>query len=300
MQPLLPGLEQGAVVVADDVVQRGQLLGPGHVGQVEEALPALGVLRALLGRQHPGELHGDQAGVQQDVLGAAGVDAAAVNRHRRGGGVEVFIVDAAHRAAVHGVGEVRAEALHVEPIRAPADLLVRGEADADLPVLQFGMGEEDLAGGHDLGHARLVVRAQGGVAVGDDQALALRPGHLREHRRVQHEAVFKGHRAAVVVLDDGGLHRRAGHAVHHVHVGDQPDGGQALRVGRDAAVDVAVLVHPGVRNAQGLHLLRQRLRQHQLLFRAGAGGAVLVRGGVVLHIVQEAFVGAHRENTSVQ
>ena len=100
-------------------------------------------------------------------------------------------------------------------------------------------------------------------------------------------------RPAVIVFDDGGVHRGAGHAVHHVHVGDQPDGGEPLGVGGDGAVDVAVFVDAGVGNAHGLHLLRQRVRQHQLLLRAGAGGAVFVRGSVVLNVVQEALICAH-------
>ena len=177
----LARLKLRAVVVADDVFQLRLLLVARHLAEVEEALVALGVLGRLGRRKHSGKLHGDARGVAHPVLRAARVDAPAVHDDGRGRRVEVFILDGADRAAVHGVGEIRAEAGNVEAVRAAADLLVRREADRDLPVRDGRVREQALARGQDLGDAGLVVRAEQRVAVGDDQGLALGLRHVGKH-----------------------------------------------------------------------------------------------------------------------
>lgn len=92
---------------------------------------------------------------------ADGMDAQALDLHDGGAGVEIFIVDAAQRAAVQGIGEIRAKALHVEVVHAAAHLLVRGEGDLDGAVGE-GLGHGLGCKGHDLRDARLIVRAQEG------------------------------------------------------------------------------------------------------------------------------------------
>ncbi len=56
-------------------------------------------------------------------------------------GGEGLAVDLALAAAVERVGDVGAEFLQIDVIDAVADLLVAGEADADRPVRDFGMGD---------------------------------------------------------------------------------------------------------------------------------------------------------------
>ena len=89
-------------------------------------------------------------------LGGAGVDAEACDLHGGGGRVEVFVLQLAQEAAVHGIGEVAAKARHVEVVGAGADLLIGGEAQLDGAV---GLVlPDDLRGGaEDLRHAGLVV-----------------------------------------------------------------------------------------------------------------------------------------------
>ena len=65
---------------------------------------------------------------------AARMHASAGDLHFGGGAVEVFIIEAAKLAAVERVGEIAAEALDVELIRACADFLVRGKCDMDFAV----------------------------------------------------------------------------------------------------------------------------------------------------------------------
>ena len=69
-------------------------------------------------------------------------------------------------------------------------------------------------------------------------------------------------------------------------MGDEADGG-LLRIAGDGAVDIAIFVHEGIGNADGLHLRHQRLAQHLLLVGGGTGLGCLIRLGVVCHIIQE-------------
>ena len=74
------------------------------------------------------------------------------------GGVERLIGDLALGAAVHGIGELRAELGDVEVRHAHADLLVRGEGDAE-PAVRLVFRDDGLHGGESLRDAGLVVRA---------------------------------------------------------------------------------------------------------------------------------------------
>ena len=284
---LLPLLQAVSVVIPEDVVQLRQLLVAVHAGQVIEALVALCVLRTLPGRQQPGEFHGDQGGVLHLVFGGAGMDADALHRDLARGGVEAFVFQLAHGAAVHRVGEVRAEARHVEQIRPAADFLVRGEGHADFAVVRRVRRQHPFAQRHDFRHAGLVVRAEDGIAGGDDQLLA-RQGR-QEIKPVDDDAVLQRDGLAVVAGDDlrpGG----AFYGVGGVHVGDQADGRAVPgALCRNGAVDVAVLIHPGIRHAHVLQLLRQQFRQGPLAGRGGAAEVLLAGGGFNLYVAQEAL-----------
>ena len=74
--------------------------------------------------------------------------------------------------------------------------------------------------------------------------------------------------------------------VRRVHVGDKAQRRGALlpRGGGQRGVDIAVLVHVGIGQAQLLQLLNEDLRQVKLAQRAGVGAAVGVRGRVDLYI----------------
>ena len=275
-------------MVADDIVQLGTLHLALHAQQMEEALIALRQLRTLPNGEQTLEFHGDQLGIHHLPLGRTGVDIQSMDNDLCPRGVEVLIFDLAHGAAVGGVGKVRAEALHVEPVSAPADLLVGGKAD-----LQCGMpaahGEQLLRRRHDLRHACLIVRAQQRRAVGDDQVLACVVFQVRIVRFPQKNALFLVQADIPAVIGhDLCLDVRTGSVRRGVHVGDQADGGE-LWVTGDGAVNIAVFVHSRVRNAHGVHFLHQRGGKRLLLLRGGAGVGFLVRLGVKGHIAQKAL-----------
>ena len=202
--------------------------------------------------------------------------AQAVDRHVRRGRVEVFILDEGQLAAVHGIGEVRAEAGHVEQIRAAADFLVGRKADADLAVRNRLVGQQPLAQGQDHRHAGLVVRAEQRPAVGHDQILAGRVPEQREHGGGEYAALGQHYVAAVVLFDDAGVHGQRGSLVHRVHVRDQADGALTLAVGGKCAVDIAVRVDVRVGYAHRLHFLDQVPAKDQLALAAGAVLVVFV------------------------
>ena len=285
-------------MVADDVVHLGQLHLTLDVSQVEEAFVAGGVARVLLDRQHLVELHRQQRGVDHRVLGRAGVDAQAVDDNLSSAGVEVFILQLAQLAAVDGVGKVCAKALDVKVVCAAADLLVRGKADLDGAVLDLRMAHQLLGHGHNLRHAGLVVRAEQGGAVGDHQVLADIFFQVRVFLFAQDDLFFLVEQdIPAVVFDHFGLDVVAGSVLGGVHVGDEADDRFVLLAlgGRDGSVDVTLVIHKGVGDADLLHLLHQRRGQDFLVGGGRDGFGCVVGLGAEADIVQQAFVCSHRK-----
>src|SRR5699024_8465261 len=270
----------GGVVVPQDIAQLGLGDVAGHLAKVVEAFPALGGLGAGHVGQGQVELHGHVGGVDHGVFGAAGVDRQPPHRDGGRGGVEVFVLDAAHVPAVYGVGKGSPEALQIEQAGPLADLFVGGKGDAQLAVGRAGL-LQGLDGGHDLGHAGLVVGPQQGGAVGGDQGLALHAGQEGEVLDPHHRAGGgQGDVPAVVVLVQDGADVFAGGVGGGVHVGDQAQGGPVLAAGRggQGAVNIAVLVHGGVLHPQGLEFLHQHPGQIELALGGGVGPGQRVGG----------------------
>ena len=86
-------------------------------------------------------------------------------------GVEILIFQLTERAAVDGVGVVRAEMRQIEAVRPAADLLIRREADAQGRV-RAALGQQLFHRSENFSDSGLVVRAEQRRAVCDDQVLA--------------------------------------------------------------------------------------------------------------------------------
>ena len=258
----------------------------GHLGQVIEALVALGISGRLCRRQHGVELHGHQQGVDHGVLPLAGMDIQTVDGDGGRGSVEVLVLDLALLAAVHRVGILRTKPFQIEPIRASSNLLIRGKGDAQLPVGQL---LHPFHQGHELRDPRLVVCAQQGIPAGGDEGTAFQLRQVGElSRRQGLSAVAQGDRSAVIVPDDLGLDpfRRV---VRRVHMGDEPQGRTCFHAlgGFQVAVHIAVLVHHGVFHAQFLQLFHQQLRQLPLTGGRGTDSSPFRAPGRQLHIAQQ-------------
>ena len=78
-------------------------------------------------------------GIDHLALGGARVNASSVCYDSGGGSVEVLILQLALPTAIYSESEVGAKGLDVEEVHALADLLIGGEADADLPVRELWM-----------------------------------------------------------------------------------------------------------------------------------------------------------------
>ena len=293
---LLAHLERRAVVVAHDVVKLRVGDVALHVVQVEEALVALGQARGIACGQQAVELHGHQRSVDHRVLRGAGMHAHAGDFHLRGGGVERLVGDFTLPSAVHGVGELCAELGDVKVRHAHADLLVRGEGDAE-PAVRLVFRDDGLHGGENFRDAGLVVRAQQRGAVGGDERHAFERRKRREALDRQHVArAGKHHVAAIVIRMNLRLHVLAGVIGRGVHVRDEAQRGQAFTALRGAqpAVDHAELVDMGVFKAQRGHLLHQHVRQVKLDRGGRRGGRGGIGGGVHLDVLEESFTGSHK------
>ena len=168
----LAGLELFPVVIADDVGRFGGGFIARHFAEVEEALIALGVGGSFGGGQQADKFRQQQGRVLHFVFGTTGVDIEPPHLDRRRRGIEVFILDLAQLAAIHGIGFLGREAIHAEAVGAAADLLIGGETDGNGTMLYLGVSQQVLAQGNDLRHTGFIIGAQQGGAIGDNKLLA--------------------------------------------------------------------------------------------------------------------------------
>ena len=156
--------------------------------------------------------------------------------------------------------------------------------------------KQQLCGGQDFRHARLIVCAEQRRAVGDDQALADRVFQLRVFLRRKHDVLLfvQDNIAAVVRLCDACADVLAGRVGRGVHVGDEAvDRNVLFAVCWDSAVDVAVLVNACVCNAHVLHLADKLLCKRKLPRGGRARLGRFVRGRGIGNELQKAFNDCH-------
>ena len=209
---------------------------------MEEALIPVGTLRGLLGRHGSVEAGGQGLAVDHAALGGAGVDVIADKTHRGAGGVEVFILQLAQFAAIHGIGPPGRESLQREQVGATANLFIRGKADPDIAARDLGVGLQVVDGSEDLGDTRLVVGAKQGGAVGGDEVLTQIVFQEAVVTDGEHLVTLaKADVAALIVFDDLRYYVLR-LVVGGVHVGNQADGGGVRLVARQAAGEVAVFI----------------------------------------------------------
>ena len=206
----------------------------------------------------------------------------AVNRDVRRGGVEVFALYAAYFAAVNGIGKIGIKALKIEVIRTAAYLLVGSEADAQRTVTNSFVGGNLGAQGDYLGNSRLIVRAEQGRVVGDNQ---LAPDILR----VYHGGI------RAVKGDYPRLDISAADIGTGVHMRDKSDFRAVLAaLGRgDMPVDIARFVAHGVGDSRASKLLDEVIREDELNGGRGHGVARLVGSGFNSHVFKESFGNGH-------
>ena len=275
-------------MVTDNVGQGGQFHLTFHTVEHDEAFVTFGILRTLGNGQQAVELHGNQLGVDQLILGRTGMDAAAMEHGLCTGGIEILVLNFSHRAAVSGVGIVSAELFQVEMIGTTADFLVGSESDLQGSVAHIAL-QQIFRCGHDFRHASLVIRTQQGGAVGDDQVLA--------HILLQAGIIGILHKDALflvqadvtaAIFHNLGLDVRTGSIGRGVHVGNKANGRQR-RITGNGAVNVAIFVHVGICNAHFFHFLHQYRTQNLLLGRRRAGFRKLIAHGVERNVFQKSF-----------
>ena len=183
--------------------------------------------------------------------------------------VEVLVLELALEASVHRVGETGPEALHVEKVHSPADLLVGSESDADLAVRNLGMGEQPGRRRHDLGHAGLVVGPEQRRTVGHDQRMPLEKRELGKILHPHRKRVVQRNIAAVVALDQAGTNVHPFHVGTRIDMRDEADHGFrfAPRRGRNGPGHVAVRIDLDLGHPERDHLLDQTVQQRELLSR---------------------------------
>lgn len=287
----LAGIEEVGVMVADDVGQLAFIDAAADVRQVVVALVQLGVGGRFGRRKRPGEFDTQHGGVDHFVLGGAGMDDDASDGHAGLRGVEGLVGEGVASVAVNGVGEVGAVLVQVPEFGAVADFLIGAEADHHFAVFELGMPDHVLHGGHNHGDARLVVGAEKGGAVGDDERVADVFFQVVESVG-RHDDVFFGVEndvAAVVFFNQPGLDVFAGDFKSGVDVGAKSDGRRAGTVGRNGSAHIGVVRNGDVLDAHGAQFFAQQLCQIELTGRTGNAVRSFLRLRVDFYVAHKAI-----------
>ena len=135
LQQLAVGLQTVPFEIAQDEVELGRRRCAAHLVEVDESLAvARGLRRQRDVGQRVDDLGGQVQGIDQDVLGLAGVGGHALDGHDRLVRRERLVDDLAELGAVQRVGDVGLQVVRQIGVDAAADLLVRREADPDRAV----------------------------------------------------------------------------------------------------------------------------------------------------------------------
>lgn len=120
------------------------------------------------------------------------------------------------------------------------------------------MGRQILHRGEDLSHTGLVVGAQQGGAVGNDEVLPHILGQAGKFRS-PHDNTVRERNVSALIMDYLGVNIGAGSRGRSVHVGDEAQAGNPLAAhgSGQPAIDVAVLIHLGPVKAKLGELLGQ-------------------------------------------
>ena len=283
------------VEVAQDVAEFGLGRVARHLVQVDETLPALrGLRRSGMFRQRGVELGGQCAGIDQIVIGRAGMDRDAAERHHghvRREGLAGYLAGV---AAIQRVGPARIQILRRQVVHAPADFLVRRKAEADAPVLNAGRLQQSARHAHHDCHTGLVVGPQQCVPAGGHDVLANLGLQIGRTLRRQHQGPVIGERDGRTVPGsvDARFDPQAGKCFRRVHMGHEGDR-RSLATTRgcgDGGQHRGVVRQLHILGPELLKFHFQHAQQIQLSFGRGHGCRVSIRLGVHLHVVEEAFL----------
>ena len=173
-----------AFEIAQDEMEIGRCGTATHLVNVDEPLPPRGCLRR---ERHVGQrlndLGGQMKGVDQFPLGLAGMDRDALHVHVGLIGRKRLVDDLAPLGPVQRVPNIGLQVACQPGVDAAPDFFIRGKSNSDRAVREVGMSQEVSRGGHDDGHARLVVRSEQRRPAGSDDVFANLRGQVRKRLR---------------------------------------------------------------------------------------------------------------------
>ncbi len=159
-------------------------------------------------------------------------------------GIEVLKLQFANCTAVHSVGEIATELLYIEVVGTLPYLFIRREANAYLPVLDFGVLNEVLTGRHYLGNTGLVISPKQCLTVGYNNVLScimlyfwVLGGFECDVLCLVEDYIF-----AVVVLHNAWLHMLTTCIGRCIHVGNKTYRRFALCISRECRHDIPVAI----------------------------------------------------------
>ena len=159
--------------------------------------------------------------------------------------IEVFKLQLSYFTAIHCVGPVATELLHIEFMCAQSYFLIRIETNTNLAMLDFRMLFQVHYRRNDYGNTCFIICAQQCLAIGHDQVFTFMIQQLRELRRRKNYIFFCTEHdvRTVIVLNNAGRYIFATHIGTGVHVGDKTNSRYRLiDICRKCGKQIAMLI----------------------------------------------------------
>ena len=235
-------------MIADQVLHYRSLHITLEMIQMEEALIALCIHRIFKRRQHLLVFHSDQHGIHHTFLCISCMHAATMDRDHRRSCIEVFIFHLTEFTAVYCIGKLCSKTRNIEPVCTTANLLVRGESNADLSMWNFLMRKQVIRCRHDLCHTSLIVCSKKCRSIGRDQVLSPIALQKRKFRDTHDDLFFliQTDVFSIIILYDLRFYVGPGQCRCRVHVSDKSKGRNLFfllcrNIGWDFGINIAVL-----------------------------------------------------------
>ena len=140
---------------------------------MEETFISFCAFRALIFGKQGVIFHGKCGGISHLSFGRSGVDRQSLYLHNGGSCVEILIFNLSQLTAIHSVSEGSRDSGEIDVIHTSSHLFIGCETEGNGAVRDFRMLQQIFCGGQNFGDSSLIIAAQKGSSICDNQILPL-------------------------------------------------------------------------------------------------------------------------------
>ena len=147
-----------------------------------------------------------------------------MNRDNGRRSVKVFVFHLTKLSAVNRVGKLCAKILHLKPVCAAANLLIRSKSNTNLSVRNFFMGKQISGRRHNFCHTGFVICTKQCGSICCDQILSLVPLQERKLRNPHGNLLFciQTDVMSIIIFYNLWLYIASSQSWCRIHMGNKP------------------------------------------------------------------------------